>query len=128
MDWKTQTASFLLGLAVLNPLCCCLGDVVGSATDMPASAGGRCCDTEVPAHCSEGAPAQESPCDCEEQVTQHKEAWPQERLLEELAVSARFVLREFSFPTNPGRLAGNLAANRHPAAPPVWQLHGVRLL
>ena len=128
MTWKTQTAAFLLGLAVLNPLCCCLADVFGSPHGPPMDVGAGCCQTEAPAHCPEDTPAQEPPCECEESVTQHKEAWPQERLLDELAAVLPRVLGELSFARSPGPLAGDLAACRHPGSPPVWQLHCVRLL
>ena len=84
MNLKTQMASILLAVGILNPLCCCLGDVLASVLsdiESPYS----CCDQGKTPECPEDAP--EQPCDCEKQVPVHKETWSDDRLLPSMAVA-----------------------------------------
>jgi len=118
-------ASLLLGLAVVNPLCCCLAEVLDAAlADQPSLK--SCCDMPPASDYPEPTPAQEPPCECAEQVTLHKEAWPEDRLFAESMPQSSLVASDL--PAWIDRFAGRPLAPRYLGTPPLWQLHCIRLL
>ena len=125
MNWKNQIASVLLAVAILNPLCCCLGEVLTTVfSDSGQSF--SCCDQQETAECPEEVPKE--PCDCEKQVTAHKEAWPEDRLLSSVEVSVRAVW-EWSLWTYRSFVVPDSVQDVLTSGPlPSWKLHCVRLL
>ncbi len=118
----------LLGLSMLNPLCCCLGDALSSRPASPVTTKNSCCEEDASIPDSANLPNEECPCECEEVVTQHKEIWLQERLLEEPNYSSFILLEKLSPLVTNSRLVERIDNLNNTTALPVWQLHGVYLM
>jgi len=125
MNWKNQIASILLAVAILNPLCCCLGDVLASVlsdTESPYS----CCDQGKSLECPEDAP--EQPCDCEKQVSVHKETWSDDRLLPSVAVATHSPIYSVYGMDHTSVVPHSVYETRVLRPLPSWKYHCVRLL
>ena len=124
MNWKNQIASILLAVGILNPVCCCVGDVLASVLsdiESPYS----CCDQGKTPECPEDAP--EQPCDCE-QVSVHKEAWSDDRLLPSVVVT-NHSLNFSRYGMDHASVVSNFVYETRVLRPlPSWKFHCVRLL
>ena len=118
----------LLGLSLLNPLCCCLGDALSAMPASPVTSKDSCCEESSSIPGSENTPNQECPCECEEVVNQHKEIWFQERLLDEPNYSSFILPEEFSSLVCDSRFVEGISNLNNATDPPVWQLFRVCLL
>ena len=118
----------LLGLSLLNPLCCCLGDALSTIPASPVTSKDSCCEGGTSIPDSENIPNQECPCECEGVVNQHKEIWLQERLLDEPNYSFFILPEKFSTLVSNSRFVEGIFNLTNAADLPVWQLHRVCLL
>ena len=125
---RSHLSLLLLGLSMLNPLCCCLGDALSARPASPVTTKNSCCEGDASIPDSENVPNEECPCECEEVVTQHKEIWFQERLLVEPNYSSFILLEKFSTLVSNYRLVERIDNLNNTTALPVWQLHGVYLM
>lgn len=125
---SSQLSLLLLGLSLLNPLCCCLGDALGARPSSPVTTKNSCCEGDASIPDSANLPNEECPCECEEVVTQHKEIWFQERLLEEPNYSSFILLEKFSSLVCNSRFVEVISNLNNPTDLPVWQLFRVCLL
>lgn len=126
MNWRKRVASVLLAMAMLNPLCCCLGKVVGGLFT-GSDQSGCCAKGELPEG-PEGGDAPVGDCICNEQSSIVMETWesgistqPRAEALSgdwDYVVSCFF--RKFSvFPSSLERSTDRI---------PGWKMHCVRLL
>jgi hypothetical protein len=125
MNWRNQMACVLLAVAILNPLCCCLGDVLASVfsgIESPGSCCGQAKASEYPQD------EQEEPCDCEKQVSAHKETWSDDRLLPSVVVTIHSLMY-LACGLDPASLVSNSVQEaRFFGLLPSWKYHCVRLL
>jgi len=127
--YKTSHISLLLlGLSLLNPLCCCLGDALSTIPASTVTSKDSCCEGGTSIPDSENIPNQECPCECEEVVNQHKEIWFQERLLKEPNYSSFIQLEKFSSLVINSRFVERIDNLNNSTDLPVWQLLKVCLL
>ena len=124
MSLKNQMASILLAVAILNPVCCCLGDVLSSVlTDVESPY--SCCDQGKTSGCPEDAP--EQPCDCE-QVSVHKEAWSDARLLPSVVLTSHSLDFSLYGMDHTSVVPNFVYETRVLRSLPSWKFHCVRLL
>ena len=124
MNWKNQIASILLAVGILNPVCCCLGDVLASVLsdiESPYS----CCDQGKTPECPEDAP--EQPCDCE-QVSVHKEAWLNNPILPSVVLTSHFLNFSLYGMDHTSVVSSSVYETRVLRPLPSWKFHCVRLL
>ena len=125
---RSHLPLLLLGLSLLNPLCCCLGVAFSAIPASPVTSKDSCCEGGTSIPDSENIPNQDCPCECEEFVNQHKEIWLQERLLDEPNYIFFILPEKFSTLVSNSRFVEGIFNLNNAADLPVWQLHRVCLL
>ena len=125
MHKRSHLSLLLLGLSMLNPLCCCLGDALSAIPASPVTSKDSCCEGGNSIPDSENIPNQECPCECEEFLNQHKEIWLQERLLDEPNYSSFILPEKFSSLVCNSRFVEGISNLNNATDPPVWQLFRV---
>ena len=62
---RSHLSLLLLGLSLLNPLCCCLGDALSAIPASPVTSKDSCCEGGTSIPDSKNIPNQDCPCECE---------------------------------------------------------------